>query len=195
MVSKFELATYEDATLMDQQLELLLRHLDENRDALWTAVDDVPIAEQSRRPAPDHWSVAEVLEHLVLIDGRVAALFEKGFASAPRRTEAPPPAVAVDSLVDTRRLLDRSRAITSSEGVRPKGALDPRDARAALVEARQKLRGVVAGGDGLALEAVMVPHGVLGPLHLYQWIAFIGAHEARHAAQIREIGKQLRSQE
>ena len=36
-----------------------------------------------------------------------------------------------------------------------------------------------------ALEAVF------GPLDLYTWFAFIGAHEARHAAQIREIGAAL----
>jgi hypothetical protein len=39
------------------------------------------------------------------------------------------------------------------------------------------------------------PHPRFGPLTGYQWIAFSGAHEARHAAQIREIAEQLRASE
>ena len=34
----------------------------------------------------------------------------------------------------------------------------------------------------------MHPHGALGPLTFFLWAAFVGAHEARHAAQIQEIG-------
>ena len=33
----------------------------------------------------------------------------------------------------------------------------------------------------------MYPHPLFGPLSAYHWFAFIAAHEARHAAQIREI--------
>jgi hypothetical protein len=29
-------------------------------------------------------------------------------------------------------------------------------------------------------------------MNLYHWVAFIGAHELRHAEQIREIGGELR---
>ena len=49
----------------------------------------------------------------------------------------------------------------------------------------------IARGDGLALSQVEHPHPIFGPLNLYQWVAFVGAHEARHAAQIREVGAQL----
>jgi hypothetical protein len=35
------------------------------------------------------------------------------------------------------------------------------------------------------------PPALFGPLSLYQRIAFAGAHEARHAAQIRVIGAAL----
>jgi hypothetical protein len=38
---------------------------------------------------------------------------------------------------------------------------------------------------------VVVPHPALGDQNLYQWIAFVGAHESRHAAQIREIAAAL----
>jgi hypothetical protein len=42
-------------------------------------------------------------------------------------------------------------------------------------------------GDGYALGEIVHPHPALGPLDMYGWMAFCGAHAARHAAQIREI--------
>jgi len=46
-------------------------------------------------------------------------------------------------------------------------------------------------GDGLALGEVIQPHLVLGPINIYQWLLFVGSHEARHTAQVREIAAQL----
>ena len=57
--------------------------------------------------------------------------------------------------------------------------------------ARETLRQVVIDVDGLALAEVSAPHRHLGPLNGYEWMAFIGNHESRHAAQIREIGASL----
>jgi hypothetical protein len=53
------------------------------------------------------------------------------------------------------------------------------------------VREAAGAGDGLALGTVYHPHPQFGPLSLYQWIAFVGAHEGRHAAQIRETGEAL----
>jgi hypothetical protein len=36
-----------------------------------------------------------------------------------------------------------------------------------------------------------LPHPALGVLDGYQWLAFVGTHELRHANQIREIGEAL----
>jgi hypothetical protein len=46
---------------------------------------------------------------------------------------------------------------------------------------------MLLSGDGLALANVIQPHSKLGPMSVYHWIAFLAAHESRHAAQIREM--------
>jgi len=111
----------------------LLDHLADHRAELRRAVDAVPVERRELRPAPDRWSAAEVLEHLAIVERRVA----DGFAS---------------------------------------------QVRAALLNA-----------DGLARGTITAPHPALGEANLYQRIAFVGGHEARHAAQIREIGAALAS--
>ena len=55
------------------------------------------------------------------------------------------------------------------------------------METRRALKEVIASGDGLALGAVSAPHMRLGDLTADEWIAFAGAHAARHADQIREM--------
>ncbi|MDB4886632.1 MAG: hypothetical protein JWN79_2070, partial [Gemmatimonadetes bacterium] len=45
----------------------------------------------------------------------------------------------------------------------------------------------IAAADGLALQSVRHAHPRLGDIDLYQWILFIGQHEARHVPQVAEI--------
>ncbi len=78
----------------------------------------------------------------------------------------------------------------------PEETVPPSDVSAAtawksLEESRRALREAVISGDGLALSEVKYPHPVLGEINLYQWILFVGSHEVRHTAQIREIAEQF----
>ena len=43
----------------------------------------------------------------------------------------------------------------------------------------------------LALSTASHPHPLLGMLDMYEWVWANGAHELRHAAQIREVAEQL----
>ena len=69
----------------------------------------------------------------------------------------------------------------------PTGGLSSVAAWNALELADSTLRRAIVAADGLALATITHPHRFLGPLDLYQWVAFAAAHEFRHAAQIREM--------
>jgi hypothetical protein len=45
---------------------------------------------------------------------------------------------------------------------------------------------LLVAGDGLELGAVTHPHPRFGVFSIYDWMAFLGAHEVRHAEQMRE---------
>jgi len=177
---------------MHPRTEELLRHLDVNRIALREAVDAIPPDLHETRPGPDRWSVAEVLEHLDRAERRLTHLFTTRLAEA--RAAGLEPERDTSSIVDTIDhdvLLDRGRRISAGEHVLPRGELDSSAAWTALEEARQRLRELVLAYDGLAIGTVTQAHPVLGTLGAGQWFAFLGSHEARHAAQIREIGEAL----
>jgi hypothetical protein len=163
----------------------LLGYLDEADGALRAAYDAVPAARRADRPAPDRWSPAEIVHHLAIVERRVtqriAALVEQARALPPE-----PDASPVLPTLMARRLVDRTRRIVAAEASHPHDTEAAR-AWADLDDARRALKAIVVGADGLALGRVSAPHPALGEISGYEWIAFAGAHEARHAAQIREI--------
>jgi hypothetical protein len=44
-----------------------------------------------------------------------------------------------------------------------------------------------ARADGYDLGTVTIPHPLLGPLTLYQWLVMVVHHEARHTEQVAEV--------
>lgn len=145
------------------------------------------------KPAPDRWSVAEVLEHLALVETSIARLIEKRGAEARAAGIRPETETrTVLYTLDSARVLDRRAAVTAHERVQPRAGLDADAAWAALSTAQTAVREAVIGVDGLALGEITYPHRSLGTLDLYQWIAFTATHEMRHMAQIREIGTNLK---
>jgi len=177
---------------MHPRTEELLSHLEENRAALHAAVDAVPSSLRETRPAADRWSVAEVLEHLGRVEDQLTRLLATKLAEA-RLTGALGPEPESGPMVDSLKhlLLDRRRRITAGGRVLPRGEMDTATALATLEQTRGKLRDLVVSHDGLSLGAVSHPHPAFGVLDGYQWFLFIGTHEARHTAQIREIGEAL----
>jgi hypothetical protein len=90
--------------------------------------------------------------------------------------------------VDVSAVVDRRATRVAGPASQPRGNVTMAAAWEHLEAATDALRKAVGAADGLALGEVHAPHPALGPLNLYQWLIFIGAHEARHADQIREIG-------
>jgi hypothetical protein len=175
---------------MHPRTEELLNHLDENRAALHAAVDAVPPSLRETRPAADRWSVAEVLEHLGRVEEQLTRLLAAKLAQA-RLTGALGPERESGRVTDSLDglALDRRQRIKAGDRVLPQGAMDAATALATLDKTRANLRELIVAHDGLSLGAVNHPHPAFGVLDGYQWVTFIGTHEARHAAQIREVGQ------
>ena len=170
----------------------LLDHLSTTHRLLLAAVEDVPVVLRDRRPVPERWSVAEVLQHLAIVDGRIAANLTKRVAAA--RSDGIGPdreASAILPTIDLSRLRDRTTKVAAPPPILPLETLDEATARQRLERAHAALCQAVRASDGVDLGLLSTPHPLFGEMHLYQWIAFAGGHEVRHAAQITEIGDAL----
>ena len=171
---------------MHPRLAELLDYASIQRTLLGDAVSAVPEPLRNRRPAADVWSVAEVLEHLHRTESGVALLVTARLAEARQAGLAQERETgSLLGSLDRFGIAEGRRRVPAPRLVHPTGALDWVLALDRLAASREALRHAVAAGDGLALGEVVHPHPLLGSLSLYQWILFVGQHEARHAAQIR----------
>jgi DinB superfamily len=170
----------------------ILEHLDRHRASVRAAVELIPPARQATRPAPDRWSAVEVVEHLVIVETRIASMFaERMNAARHGGLGAEAASSPILPSLDVVGLLDRSRPVVAGENSQPRGGLTMDQAWANLDEARLNLKQAILATDGLALEGVRAPHRLLGSLNMYQWLIFVGTHEGRHALQIREVAAAL----
>src|SRR5262249_40830835 len=152
------------------------------------AVASVPSQRHGMCPSEGQWSVLGVLEHLVIVEGRIAKLIEKNLDDAraaglqPETDDTP-----ILSSLSIAQFTDRTRKIKGSDAVQPKLGRELGELWLSLDESLGTFHQLLASADGTRIGAVTMPHPIFGPLDLYTWFAFVGAHEARHAAQIREI--------
>jgi len=190
--ASFFVSSISGRSIVHPRTRELLAQLDLSHAELKTAVDLIPLGERGWRSAPERWSAAEIVDHLAVVERRIAKLMSTQLAAAVeqglgRETDHS----SVMSMMRMDRLLDRRRPITSSETSQPRRGVDANTAWADFVAANASIRGFVVAADGMALGEITVPHPVLGPLNLYQWVLFVGGHESRHAIQVREIGQAL----
>jgi predicted O-methyltransferase YrrM len=177
---------------MNLRLVELLSYLDHQQEGLAAAVAAIPADRRDESPGHGRWSTAEVVEHLSVVERRLAKGFANWLAEARTKGVAEEHETSpILPAIDTARILSRSARAIAPEPVRPTSRLTADEAWRALEEARKEVKRVIATADGLALSHIVKPHQLFGPLTMYEWIAFIGAHSGRHAAQIREIGASL----
>lgn len=177
---------------MHPRLAELVEYSQAQRKDLLSAVAMIPERLRGWRADRTEWSVAEVLEHLHRVESGIVRLLTRGVQRAHAAGAEPERETgSLLSSLDSFRIESRSTVVRAPEPVMPRGDVSATQALAALEESRRDLMTAAAAGNGLALGTITYPHPLLGTLNLYQWILFVGQHEARHAEQIREIAQRL----
>jgi len=178
---------------MHPRLEELSAVLDRARAELRRAVDDVADELRERRPPDGSWSVAEVLDHLRVVEAGSAALLARRTLRAREAGVGPDPETdSVLGRLDDAGLLEPSVRRVAPEIVQPRADVTARQALAGLEASRAALDDAIRALDGVDASRVMLRHAALGELDGYQWLLFLAQHEMRHARQIRAIGAALR---
>ena len=175
-------------------VEEIFESIDGARERLETSVREVAEGRDTFRAAPDRWCVAEIVEHLSIVEANVVKLCEKLLEKAEgegrtRREGAPFAPVSLDEFAERAR-----QKFTAPEQIAPTGSRPLSDSLAALRSSREALRALrprIERVDGTALR---FPHPAFGPINLYQWLLFVGGHEQRHLAQIETVKQSMNTQ-
>jgi hypothetical protein len=176
---------------MHPRLAEIVRYVDDRRVDLESAAMRLPYERWTERPSAESWSVAQVFDHLHLTESGIARLLAKRIARA--KESGLGPEQSIDSIMGA---LDFFPVVEGPKRQAPAIVVPRAEARApdvheALRSSRADLHAALRDGDGLALGEVTATHPALGVINLYQWVLFVGQHEARHARQVEQIVQQL----
>lgn len=171
------------AGLSNSEREAALQVLQSRKELFLAAVAGLSEEQWRFKPDAGTWSIAEIAEHLTVVETFVLVMIQGRIASSEPITET---LESNDQLMQT-RVAGRRSHVQAAERVRPTGRFQqPEELIAAYCAARDKTIAYArTTQDDLRHHAG--PHPTLGLMDGYQWLLFLAAHTERHVLQIREL--------
>jgi hypothetical protein len=163
--------------------------IEETRGRLVARVAELSTAQENFRPARGGWSVAEIVEHLALLEERLLGLMnvmvhkaeQAGFQRTSESSHFKPV-----SLEQFRERAGKEK-YNAPDPVRPKGGVTVRESLERLRQSRESLRSLRPRIEATDLSGARYAHPAFGPLDFYQWLLMIGFHEERHLRQLEAL--------
>jgi len=160
--------------------ELLLKELDHTRERLWIIIQGLTPEQLEYREAPDRWSIAENLEHVILAEQFILGLVQT----------LPPgdPGPFGDQDERLRNTLAESRKdkLKAPDAIKPAGRWPLAELWPEFEATRKRTRAfVTAASEDLRRRST--PHFRFGRLDGWQWLVLIGSHCDRHGAQSERL--------
>jgi uncharacterized damage-inducible protein DinB len=162
--------------------EQLLNNLAGSSDRLRGAFAGLSREQRHYKPAPDRWSVAEIVEHLTTVEARLLEMLQKAL-------EAPADSSKRSAMTDQAMIADVAGRITrfqAPEFLAPSGRTPDEIMWQSFDAARKRTRDFAASTNA-DLRGHLMNHPVLGDLDCYQWLLLLAAHCDRHRVQGEEV--------
>lgn len=177
--------------LTEQELEQARLFLQQTRNSVIGATKGLSEAQWRFKPAPGQWSIAENMDHIVIVQERVLGPVLAKLASDPAPF-ANRDYKAVDAIV-IHQFPTRLVKFQAPEFVRPVDQIEPQELVDRLKANYIRLMDYLESTPGLrqqAGEAVplkAVSNGAYEMMDGYQWVLAAAAHAERHAKQMLEV--------
>ncbi len=155
--------------------------IEEARKDVLNNVNSLTDAELNLEVEKDRWTIAQVAQHLVLMEETVTTLLKKELSNHERRP--------AERLKPIERTVDRTYKVEAPAHLEPEaGFYSKEELVQRLGESRLALQHLLSQIDEMSLlTEKSAEHPVFGRMNLAQWVEFIGVHELRHLDQMREL--------
>ena len=168
--------------MQDTTRHYLLEQLQNNQTRILALIEPLTPQQWNFKPAPDRWSISEVMEHVVTVENRVLGIIQQKTegAAEPNKKSATEDAMLFAAVPD------RETRRQAPEIAIPTGQLQGRQAQAEFEKCRQRTCDFIAANTN-DLRQYFHVHGAFGELDCYQWVMLLALHGERHARQIEEV--------
>jgi hypothetical protein len=176
--------------MLPRKLEELWDEMEKIREITLGAAKGLSEADFARQ-VDGEWSVAEILEHLIIAETGTSKVIRKCLKDNAGKL---PPYPADDSVLTVRPLLiPPGKAGKAPEAAIPTGGIGKEELLGRAAECRKQMRvslEMLAGADPRGVE---FPHILFGNLNLYEWpcILVLG-HERQHHPQIEALVRKIK---
>ncbi len=168
-----------------RERQFVIEHITASESRLLELVEGLTPAQWRFREDAERWSIAEIVEHLVVFEGFITAAVTNSLQAA-----AEPGKMGLAGAKEPLVLgLAESRGakLKAREATRPVGRwVDGVELVAEFREARARTIRFAAETE-CDLRGHFFPHIAFGDLDCYQWLVVLGQHTLRHCLQIEEI--------
>jgi DinB superfamily len=171
---------------LNEQRQHLLRRLDESLNVLEKSLAGLAEKDWEKKPAPERWSVAEIVHHLILVE--VQRLQWLKDLSAGRRESAPPRTEPIPDIASYRH---KEQRVQAKEDMQPATDIPPKVLLTGFRRGRTETRAFASEVDLAKLQEVWLLTKSFGPLNGAEYLEFLAAHTERHADQILAVRKQV----
>lgn len=160
----------------------VLQDIDEAHRGLLAAVAGLSDGQSNFKPASGGWSIAEIVEHLAIVEDRIIARIHQLLASPLDSAQAGAAKTPDGDL--RKRVVDRSSKFRAPDAAHPTGQRMSHSVDR-LIGSRNKIKDILQSAPSDFRQRSMV-HPAFGPLDCHQWLVTLGGHCLRHTQQITE---------
>lgn len=179
-----------EAKLTTSELDRASIYLQQTQTMVLGATEGLSDEQWNFKPAPDRWSIAEIVEHMVLTQAFFLGPVRESLAKAPapRTTDT----ASVDQAV-INQVPDRTAKFQAPEFLRPTGRWTPAESMDRLMKNYAELTTYLKTAPDLRQHAVEAPalkavsKGAYSTMDGYESILLTAAHTERHTKQILEV--------
>jgi DinB superfamily len=156
-------------------------HLSDTRDLLLESVSGLSSSQWNFKTDSETWSIAETMEHLVIIETRVHAII-RNMSNAPEAASGSKQCEMDEFIL--KEVPKRSIKVKAPIPVCPANRWSGGEALQQFIEGREQTIQLLGAP---LLRGRVMPHPLFGPWDGYQWLLAVASHSARHTDQIREV--------
>ena len=171
------------SSLTDIERKRVQNYLSDAGDKILSTTEALASTQLAFRPRHDRWSIAEIIEHLTIVDrlvlGQITEVLELPgcFKESSWKGED-------DALL--RRVRCPEPVMKAPDIIAPHADESAAEILLHFATSRSRLSEFV-GNTNAPLRSYCFPHPVLGELDCYQWLLCSGAHYERHLLQIAGV--------
>ncbi|APG59577.1 DinB family protein [Christiangramia salexigens] len=162
----------------------IFTYLDETSEALEESVGDLSEAQMQYKPADNGWSIAQIMEHIKIVEGGLKGMVESKLAEG-----ATPDMRSEIKMTDQQIvgfITNRGQSIQTRPEFEPAAEFETaEEALEAFNDQRENIVDFLKDTDADLRN--YINEFPFGKIDAYQTVLFMAGHTARHTAQIEEV--------